>query len=694
MITKSNTKSKTVSKTETEPETPRAESRRQRFPDKSDKAGNVYQILVCSRESLTKKLKMNEDMRRGQRSLITQLQFAGRNRENGRNKDETRTHARGRRRKKRDERAAEAGGKCDTSSNGPSIRYSRVTGRLRRMWTLFVGSLVPERRWSHIDIQQSTLSLSLSPTLTNPAHPSSLSLSSTLPLVRPLTDLTLPPAPGQPRDRLQVPPPRNSEKLSLQLLSPTSAAAADAVDLDEPLIDWAALRCWRTYCKWCHWPKYAVLFFLLATSVPVAIEHKPLVDLCRPWITSLGHMPAGWLIPIVILFIISFPPLFGHEIIAVLVGLVWGFGLGFAIVAVGTVLGEVGNFYAFRYLLSAKGHRAELTNLRYATLARIIRDGGFTIALVTRLSAVPGHLTTAVFSTCGMGIGTFVLAAALSMPKQMVTVYLGVVLLQSADGHMSPKNKALSAVVILVTVLVTIFAALWIYWKMSLAYPVVVGERRVAREERRLRGVGGGGAGAGELEKQLGLEKGLEKGLRLELTQVSPLEVRLPGEEESVLTASASVTASTVDLPVLDAVDAVVPLPSSLSPPLTSRFRSSPSPSPSPCPSPCPSPSPSPTANGQPQVQKSDIEPTTSGLLSLIRRFRRSTRGQGGREQEEGRAGLGLGREMEGVAGSDLVLPLSMSAVGAGTGTGGLAGPVLGRQQQQQQQQQGEGEGR
>jgi hypothetical protein len=36
--------------------------------------------------------------------------------------------------------------------------------------------------------------------------------------------------------------------------------------------------------------------------------------------------------------------LFGHEIVGVLCGVVWGLGIGFAIVAAGTFLGEVGNF--------------------------------------------------------------------------------------------------------------------------------------------------------------------------------------------------------------------------------------------------------------------------------------------------------------------------------------------------------------
>lgn len=41
---------------------------------------------------------------------------------------------------------------------------------------------------------------------------------------------------------------------------------------------------------------------------------------------------------------IKFFQLFGHEIVAVLCGLVWGLWIGFAIVSAGTFLGEVGNF--------------------------------------------------------------------------------------------------------------------------------------------------------------------------------------------------------------------------------------------------------------------------------------------------------------------------------------------------------------
>ena len=46
------------------------------------------------------------------------------------------------------------------------------------------------------------------------------------------------------------------------------------------------------------------------------------------------------MIPIVILIVISFPPLFGHEIVALLCGVVYGLWIGFGVVAAGTFIGE------------------------------------------------------------------------------------------------------------------------------------------------------------------------------------------------------------------------------------------------------------------------------------------------------------------------------------------------------------------
>ncbi|KAG5335019.1 hypothetical protein C0989_002478 [Termitomyces sp. Mn162] len=88
---------------------------------------------------------------------------------------------------------------------------------------------------------------------------------------------------------------------------------------------------------------YVALTIILVVTALVTIYHKQIVF----WLnahTQFLHHKLGWLIPIAVLFVISFPPLFGHEIVAILCGLVWGMWIGFAIVAAGTFIGEIGNF--------------------------------------------------------------------------------------------------------------------------------------------------------------------------------------------------------------------------------------------------------------------------------------------------------------------------------------------------------------
>lgn len=71
-------------------------------------------------------------------------------------------------------------------------------------------------------------------------------------------------------------------------------------------------------------------------------------------------------------------------------GLVWGLWVGFAIVAAGTFLGEVGNFYAFKYLCRGRAEKYERDNLNYAIMAHVVRDGGFFFIFAVRMSAIPG----------------------------------------------------------------------------------------------------------------------------------------------------------------------------------------------------------------------------------------------------------------------------------------------------------------
>lgn len=135
------------------------------------------------------------------------------------------------------------------------------------------------------------------------------------------------------------------------------------------------------------------------------------------------------------LFVLSFPPLFGAEIVCILCGIVWGMWIGFGIVAAGTFAGEIGNYYAFRYCCRARAEKYEKKNLHYACMAYVMRHGGFWICLLARLSAIPGHFTTAIFATCGMKFYIFFSATLLSLPKQGIVVYLGVLFQQKVKSN-------------------------------------------------------------------------------------------------------------------------------------------------------------------------------------------------------------------------------------------------------------------
>ncbi|KAF7290616.1 hypothetical protein MIND_01301800 [Mycena indigotica] len=293
------------------------------------------------------------------------------------------------------------------------------------------------------------------------------------------------PAPSYGHDSVlkQHPPPAFGAYASGGGRTP-SPTPSEAKALRSGLFDWKTLLSWRFWIRR-EWLWYYVAIVLIMTiTALVSIYHHQIVDWLTPVTKWLHSFKFGWVVPIAILFVISFPPLFGHEIVAILCGLVWGLWIGFAIVCAGTFLGEVGNFYAFKYCCNARGEKMERTQIPYACLARCVRTGGFRIALIARFSAIPGHFTTAVFATCGMNIWVFSIAAILSLPKQFITVYLGVILEQADKGTTSTQSKIISDSVLGATFLVTLLAMWYIFHHMALAKPAVIYERRKARQAK------------------------------------------------------------------------------------------------------------------------------------------------------------------------------------------------------------------
>lgn len=186
-------------------------------------------------------------------------------------------------------------------------------------------------------------------------------------------------------------------------------------------------------------------------------------------------LKAGFLIPAALLIVVSFPPLFGAEIIMILVGVVWGLGKGFAIVTVGVIIGECANYFAFKYWCRARAERMTKKSLNYACLSQAIVEGGFLMAWIVRLSVIPTHFTTAVFAVCGLKFWQYFIALILGLPKQLLAVYVGVVL---AEQNASTNSHVVSDCVFAASAVVTL-GALWFIYKRMLGVrkKVIIGMR-------------------------------------------------------------------------------------------------------------------------------------------------------------------------------------------------------------------------
>jgi hypothetical protein len=140
-------------------------------------------------------------------------------------------------------------------------------------------------------------------------------------------------------------------------------------DLDEEggsLLKTAVHMCkdWRSFVRWKYLHYYVLLVFLCVLVALMTIYHRQIVDWLTPASQKVRTLSWGWVIPVIILFILSFPPLFGHEIVGVLCGVVYGLWVGFGILSLGTLLGELGNFYgkSLEVRLVCASHHADHTS--------------------------------------------------------------------------------------------------------------------------------------------------------------------------------------------------------------------------------------------------------------------------------------------------------------------------------------------
>ncbi|TXT13382.1 hypothetical protein VHUM_00749 [Vanrija humicola] len=170
--------------------------------------------------------------------------------------------------------------------------------------------------------------------------------------------------------------------------------AVERAEYERGLLTWDRAKNWRFWVRW-EWAGWYVALGVIVLGVAlVAVFHQDIVRTLLPVARRLRALEAGWLIPLATIVLLSFPPLFGNDIVLILCGVVWGVRGGFAIGAAGTLIGELGAFTMFRTCLRTRARRFARKSLNYACLARVVDEGGVFVAWVVRMSVIPSHMST------------------------------------------------------------------------------------------------------------------------------------------------------------------------------------------------------------------------------------------------------------------------------------------------------------
>lgn len=103
------------------------------------------------------------------------------------------------------------------------------------------------------------------------------------------------------------------------------------------------------------------------------------------------------------------------------------------------------------------------------------------MVFMIRLSVIPSHMSTAVFSTCDVKFWHFAISTFFTLPKQLILVYLGVLLLGGKSDFWIKFG------LFGVAGAITVFSGVWIWWKMVAIKKELIIKQDALRARRALR---------------------------------------------------------------------------------------------------------------------------------------------------------------------------------------------------------------
>lgn len=197
------------------------------------------------------------------------------------------------------------------------------------------------------------------------------------------------------------------------------------------------------------------------------------------------ELPAGWLILWALVVVVSFPPVVGYSTVCTLSGFVYGFPLGWPIIASGTVVGSTAAFMLSRGVLGNYVHGLVGADKRFVALGQVLRKDGLLVLTGVRFAPLPYSLSNGFLATIpSIRPWAFAASTAMASPKLLVHVFIGsrLALLAEEGDKMSAGDKAINYISVMVSGLIGIVVGIFVYRRtMARAEEIVREEAEAAR---------------------------------------------------------------------------------------------------------------------------------------------------------------------------------------------------------------------
>jgi len=215
-----------------------------------------------------------------------------------------------------------------------------------------------------------------------------------------------------------------------------------------------------------------ILFYISLAAFILVVGLDKIAQTMYDLAQKISHYPFGWLILLVGIILISFPPLIGHTTSVTLCGFAYGMK-GFPLAAAGSYLGSGLAFIVLRLLFGKRLRKWSAQNDKWQALEAVIRAKGLPLIILIRASPFPPwvYATSLFASIQTVALWQFVIATTAVLPRVALHTFIGSRLASLSDGEtrrqMDTATKIMNTSLVVGGLLVAILSSLIIYRSME-----------------------------------------------------------------------------------------------------------------------------------------------------------------------------------------------------------------------------------